>query len=88
MFELADRLVGIYKTHNCTKSATINPESFLNNCAIANPYQNKVLRRSSFFCVVPYVFYCYGAISTVILELCEEKPSKLLGSKMRQLYLE
>jgi hypothetical protein len=42
MFELADRLVGIYKTHNCTKSATINPESFLNNCAIANPYQNKV----------------------------------------------
>ena len=49
MFELADRLVGIYKTHNCTKSATINPESFLNNCAIANPYQNKVLRRSSFF---------------------------------------
>jgi hypothetical protein len=42
MFELADRLVGIYKTHNCTKSATINPESFLNNCALANPYQNKV----------------------------------------------
>ena len=25
MFELADRLVGIYKTHNCTKSVTINP---------------------------------------------------------------
>nr|KAG5701435.1 hypothetical protein BaRGS_032767 [Batillaria attramentaria] len=25
MFELADRLVGIYKTYNCTKSATINP---------------------------------------------------------------
>jgi structural maintenance of chromosome 4 len=24
-FELADRLVGIYKTHNCTKSVTINP---------------------------------------------------------------
>ncbi|KAL0332074.1 UNVERIFIED_CONTAM: Structural maintenance of chromosomes protein 4 [Sesamum calycinum] len=25
MFELADRLVGIYKTDNCTKSITINP---------------------------------------------------------------
>ena len=25
MFELADRLVGIYKTDNCTKSVTINP---------------------------------------------------------------
>lgn len=25
MFELADRLVGIYKTHNATKSITINP---------------------------------------------------------------
>ena len=27
MFELADRLVGIYKTNNCTKSVTINPKS-------------------------------------------------------------
>ena len=25
MYELADRLVGIYKTHNCTKSVTVNP---------------------------------------------------------------
>ena len=25
MFELADRLVGIYKTYNCTKTVTINP---------------------------------------------------------------
>lgn len=25
MFELADRLVGIFKTYNCTKSVTINP---------------------------------------------------------------
>ena len=25
MFELADRLVGIYKPNNCTKSVTINP---------------------------------------------------------------
>ena len=28
MFELADRLVGIYKTHNQTKSIAINPNSF------------------------------------------------------------
>ena len=28
MFELADRLVGIYKTNNQTKSVTINPEAF------------------------------------------------------------
>jgi structural maintenance of chromosome 4 len=25
MFELADRLIGIYKTDNATKSVTINP---------------------------------------------------------------
>lgn len=25
MFELADRLIGIYKTHDCTKSVTVNP---------------------------------------------------------------
>lgn len=28
MFELADRLVGIYKTHNTTKSVTIDPAAF------------------------------------------------------------
>jgi structural maintenance of chromosome 4 len=28
MFELADRLVGIYKTNNCTKSVAISPLSF------------------------------------------------------------
>lgn len=28
MFELADRLVGIYKTDNITKSVTINPRAF------------------------------------------------------------
>eukprot|EP00250_Pteridium_aquilinum_P018347 c24044_g1_i1 orf=299-4012(-) len=28
MFELADRLIGIYKTDNCTKSIAINPSSF------------------------------------------------------------
>jgi structural maintenance of chromosome 4 len=33
MFELADRLVGIYKTNNCTKSITIDPKAFSNKCA-------------------------------------------------------
>lgn len=28
MFELADHLVGIYKTNNCTMSLTINPRAF------------------------------------------------------------
>lgn len=28
MFELADRLVGIYKTCDATKSVTINPKAF------------------------------------------------------------
>ncbi len=29
MFELADRLVGIYKTDNTTKTVTINPGTFV-----------------------------------------------------------
>jgi len=29
MFELADRLVGIYKIHNCTKTIVINPDGFV-----------------------------------------------------------
>ena len=29
MFELADRLVGIYKTDNATKSVAINPGAFV-----------------------------------------------------------
>lgn len=29
MFELADRLIGIYKTHNCTRSVAINPADFV-----------------------------------------------------------
>lgn len=32
MFELADRLVGIYKTHHITKSVTINPRAFVMPC--------------------------------------------------------
>ena len=37
MFELADRLVGIYKTDNCTKSVTLNPH--LLEEAVAPPSQ-------------------------------------------------
>jgi len=36
MFELADRLVGIYKTDNCTKTVTINPHAIA-AMANANP---------------------------------------------------
>lgn len=34
MFELADRLVGIYKTHDVTKSITINPKAVAAECGI------------------------------------------------------
>jgi structural maintenance of chromosome 4 len=37
MFELADRLVGIYKTNDCTKSVTVNPSSFAIEDAPAAP---------------------------------------------------
>ncbi|KAN0042226.1 hypothetical protein ACTFIV_004785 [Dictyostelium citrinum] len=40
MFELADRLVGIYKTDNCTKSVTINPNSFTSLSTTNNSQQN------------------------------------------------
>lgn len=33
MFELADRLVGIYKTNDATKSVTIDPRHFEESCA-------------------------------------------------------
>ena len=36
MFELADRLVGIYKTNNCTKSVTIDPKAFGKNGGISS----------------------------------------------------
>ena len=37
MFELADRLVGIYKTDNATKSVAINPGEFaIGNTSSAN----------------------------------------------------
>jgi len=36
MFEIADRLVGIYKTNNCTGSVTINPKQFAIQTVEAN----------------------------------------------------
>ena len=35
MFELADRLVGIYKTKDVTKSVTINPKLIADACGLA-----------------------------------------------------
>jgi structural maintenance of chromosome 4 len=43
MFELADRLVGIYKTHDATKSVTINPRMF----AVATASKGKLLAAAS-----------------------------------------
>lgn len=34
MFELADRLVGIYKTKDVTKSVTINPKAMAASCGL------------------------------------------------------
>ena len=34
MFELADRLVGIYKTKDVTKSVTINPKAMASACGL------------------------------------------------------
>eukprot|EP00548_Thalassiothrix_antarctica_P014783 CAMPEP_0194173054 /NCGR_PEP_ID=MMETSP0154-20130528/7439_1 /TAXON_ID=1049557 /ORGANISM="Thalassiothrix antarctica, Strain L6-D1" /LENGTH=1322 /DNA_ID=CAMNT_0038885969 /DNA_START=60 /DNA_END=4024 /DNA_ORIENTATION=+ len=40
MFELADRLVGIYKTDHCTKSVTIDPRAFATPKAILKESTN------------------------------------------------
>ncbi len=41
MFELADRLVGIYKTDNATKTVTINPAEFTVGGAEPEGEENK-----------------------------------------------
>ena len=50
MFELADRLVGIYKTDNCTKSVTINPHLIEETVPQSQPQPNitQVLLKDSF----------------------------------------
>ena len=53
MFELADRLVGIYKTYNCTKSVTINPH--LIELAPPHPQPNLGLTPSKGFSSQPAV---------------------------------
>tara|TARA_R110002050_G_scaffold295310_1_gene454050 strand:- start:256 stop:486 length:231 start_codon:yes stop_codon:yes gene_type:complete len=37
MFELADWLIGIYKTDNVTKSVTIDPHAFVIPAAVEQP---------------------------------------------------
>ena len=37
LFQLADRLIGIYKTDNCTKSVTIDPAAIAGLCS---PHEN------------------------------------------------
>ena len=41
MFELADRLVGIYKTCDVTKSITINPKRIAAECASSEESTNE-----------------------------------------------
>lgn len=40
MFELADRLVGIYKTADVTKSVTINPKAIAEACNVLSGQEN------------------------------------------------
>lgn len=42
MFELADHLVGIYKTHDCSKSVTINPSLFAIQGTVEGPSSSKL----------------------------------------------
>jgi len=45
MFELADHLVGIYKTNNCTKSVTINPNDFVVGAAVDPAHDRPLLQQ-------------------------------------------
>jgi structural maintenance of chromosome 4 len=48
MFELADRLVGIYKTYDATKSITINPRCFDKTVAgIKHNNEENIMKRNS-----------------------------------------
>lgn len=46
MFELADRLVGIYKTYNATKSVTINPSKYGKSAAPSNEKTNSTVNQT------------------------------------------
>merc|ERR1712228_21824 len=47
MFELADRLVGFYKTYNATKSVTINPNKYVNATGPTNEKTNGALNQTA-----------------------------------------
>jgi hypothetical protein len=47
MFELADRLVGIYKTSHCTKSIAINPNMIASFLALPTHTSSASAKRSS-----------------------------------------
>jgi structural maintenance of chromosome 4 len=47
MFELADRLVGIYKTYNCTKSVTINPGLIASNTSSSSEQPQKQTQQAA-----------------------------------------
>ena len=53
MFELADRLVGIYKTYNCTKSVTINPE------AVGSPNSHPITNKVSIYIKFGFVVFLF-----------------------------
>ena len=46
MFELADRLVGVYKTNNATKSVTINPDRVAAKSGIAHIEDGRTMMTS------------------------------------------
>lgn len=47
MFELADRLVGIYKTQDVTKSVTINPKAIAEQCGVLSGAENAARREGA-----------------------------------------
>lgn len=60
MFELADRLVGIYKTYNATKSVTINPTKIIedsreNNTTTTTSSQKSTPTANHTFVATPVV---------------------------------
>lgn len=46
MFELADRLVGIYKTHDATKSVTINPKAISKEAMIVSEASDEAVENN------------------------------------------
>jgi len=67
MFELADRLIGIYKTHNCTKTITINPSEILPPVAFLR--KKSLLRRAS--------------TMTAVTEDNDENRNRIMGTPVR-----